>query len=322
MVGGSFRLLVGVLPALAVFVVGLGLQFFPVSYAAETNVIGLGEAISVKPGGLFFMEDYLSANSSATSYAGYWDLALNVGLLFAVLFLPYIFLVVKGFFRNGVLDLWTGLLVVGAFGCLLVPFAALTLWWRWMFMLVYPLTFYALSGLRRLFGKSREGKIRFASLISSKKSAVIVLLTFGLGAAYLATPVLIAFAGASVPFFPSTSLYFSTSPCVPYEDVDSVIQAMTWLNSNLDQDSIVVLQYVFLSWGQLYLDNSHTIMNVHSDVDLAVNTAFDHGFTRVFFVYWNQPIGWTTVVVPERFVSVQDFGRISVYVSENASIGV
>jgi len=92
MVGGSFRLLVGVLPALAVFVVGLGLRFFPVSYAAETNVIGLGEAISVKPGGLFFMEDYLSANSSATSYAGYWDLALNVGLLFAVLFLPYIFL--------------------------------------------------------------------------------------------------------------------------------------------------------------------------------------------------------------------------------------
>jgi len=67
MVGGCFRLFVGGLPALAVFLVGLGLRFFPVSYVAETNVIEVGEPLSVEAGGLFFMEDYLSANSSAAS---------------------------------------------------------------------------------------------------------------------------------------------------------------------------------------------------------------------------------------------------------------
>lgn len=149
---GSKRLLLGVLPAMVVFVIGLGLRFFPIVYVAETNVIEVGEAMSVKAGGLFFLENYLAENASVISYSGYWDLVLNVVLLFVFLFLPYVFLVVKGFFRNGVLDFWTGLLLVGAFGCLFVPFAALELWYRWMFMLVYSFTFYAVSGFRRLAG--------------------------------------------------------------------------------------------------------------------------------------------------------------------------
>jgi hypothetical protein len=210
----SKRLLLGVLPALAVFVIGMGLRFFPVGYVAETNVIEVGETVSVKAGGLFFLENYLAENSSAISYSGYWDLALSVSMLFAFLFLPYLFLVVKGFFRNSVLDFWTGLLLVGAFGCLLVPFAALQLWYRWMFMLVYPFTFYAVSGFRRLTGRFRGDRLRFCSWFSNKKAVAMVLLTFALGIAYLVTPCLMILAKWSLPMSPSTSLYFSTSPTV------------------------------------------------------------------------------------------------------------
>lgn len=316
MFSGAKRLVLGVLPALAVFVIGMGLRFFPVGYVAETNVIQVGETVSVKAGGLFFLENYLAENSSAISYGGYWDLALNVCMLFAFLFLPYLFLVVKGFFRNSVLDFWTGLLVIGAFGCLLVPFAALQYWYRWMFMLVYPFTFYAVSGFRRLAGRFKGDRSRFSSWFSNKKAAAMVLLTFALGIAYLVTPGLMMFAGASLPMSPSTSLYFSTSPTVPYEDVDSVVAAMGWLNDNMDGVSSVILQSVFLFYGQLYLDKDKPIVLVQSDVDLAVKTAVDYGFGSVFFVYWNQPIGWVGVSVPDGFVSVQDFGRISVYAYE------
>ena len=55
---------------------------------------------------------------------------------------------------------------------------------------------------------------------------------------------------------------------------------------------------------------------MQNDVNLATQTAFNRGYNRVYFVYWNQPIGWVGVSVPESFVSVQDFGRISVYVYE------
>ncbi len=318
---GSKRLALGVLPALSVFVVGLGLRFFPIRYVTETNVITAGDGVSGRAGGLFFLVDYLQVQNSVDSYANYWVLALSVGLLFAVLFVPYLLLVAKGFFRNGVLDLWTALLLVGAFGCLVVPFCALNLWHRWMFMLVFPFTFYAVNGFGRLYSGFRGVKVRFSSWVSSRKGSAMVLLTFALGMAYLATPVSMVYASASVPAVSGTYLYFSTNPTVPYEDVDGVVEAMGWLDDSLDAVSCVVLQHAFVTWGQLYLDRSHVIVQFESDIDLAVNTAFSSGFSRVFFVWWNQPIGWYGVSVPDYFVSVQDFGRISVYEYEGVNVG-
>jgi hypothetical protein len=183
-----------------------------------------------------------------------------------------------------------------------------------MFMLVYPFTFYAVYGFVKLLRKSSfQGKIRFSSLASNKKATGMILLTLCLGVAYLATPVTMAYANKSVPNITRTQVYFSTDPAVPYQDVDSVVQAMGWLNNNLDAASCVILQNHFLNWGKLYLDNVHTIVTYESNLDSAVNKTIACGFSRVFFVWWNQPIGWNDVSVPQSFVRVQDFGRISVY---------
>jgi hypothetical protein len=318
---GSKRLALAVLPALAVFMTGIWLRIFPVYHALGTNVISAGDAVSAQQGSLFFMVDYLRVKSSVDYYASYWTLALSVGLLFAVLYLPYLFLVAKGFFKNRVLNLWIMLLLIGAFGCLVVPFFALEYWHRWMFMLVYPFTFYAANGLYRIARKFREGKFGFSSWFSNKKAAAMILLTFSLGVAYLATPVSMVYASVSVPSITATYLYFSNSPTVPYEDVNSVVQAMSWLNDNLNETSCVVLQHAFLSWGQLYLDESHAIVHFENDINSAVNTALGRGFSHVFFVWWNTPIGWYGISVPEYFVSVQDFGRISVYAYEGGNVG-
>jgi hypothetical protein len=317
----SIRLGLATLPALTVFLVGMGLRVFPMSYAYETNVIrAANDGVQARVGGLSFIVDYLRIQSTVDSYGSYLSLALSVGLLFVVLFLPYFFLVVKGFFRNGVLNLWTGLLLVGAFGCLIVPFAALQYWHRWMFMLVYPFTFYAVSGFGRLRAKFRERKSSSFSWFSNRRATGMVLATFALGIAYLATPVLMVYTTGNVPAVTGTYLYFSTSPTVPYEDVTSVVEAMNWLNDRLDAFSCVVLQWAFLRWGELCLDNSHEIVHFQTNVNSALNTGLANGFARVFFVWWNEPIGWYGISVPDSFVSVQDFGRISVYVYEGVSV--
>jgi hypothetical protein len=126
---------------------------------------------------------------------------------------------------------------------------------------------------------------------------------------------------SSVSSFSGISLYFSASPTVPYEDLNGVVQSMNWLNENLDADSCVALQHAFLRWGELYLDESHAIVHFEIGVDSAVNTAFEYGFSSVFFVWWNEPIGWYGISVPESFVRVQDFGRISVYTYEGGVVG-
>jgi hypothetical protein len=318
---GSIRLGLAALPALTVFLVGMGLRVFHVSYATETNVIkAAGDVVPARVGGLSFLVDYLHIQSSVDSYASYFNLALSVGLLFAVLFLPYIFLVAKGFFRNGVLNLWTGLLLVGSFSCLIIPFAALQYWHRWMFMLVYPFTFYAVNGFGRLLSKVREKNTSLSSWFSDRKAATMVLITFYLSVAYLATPVLMVYTNASVPAVTGTYLYFSTSPTVPYQDVNGVVEAMGWLNEHLNAGSCVALQHAFLGWGQLYLDESHEIVHFEFDVNSALNTGLANGFSSVFFVWWNAPIGWYYISVPEDFVRVQNFGRISVYAYEGVTI--
>jgi hypothetical protein len=322
---GSIRLGLATLPALTVFLVGMGLRFFPVRYATETNVIYTSDAVRAKVGGLSFLVDYLHIQSSVDSYASYSNLALSVGVLFAVLYLPYLFLVAKGFFKDRILGIWTAFLCIGAFGCLIFPFSALEYWHRWMFMLVYPLTFYAVNGFSILKGKlAANAKHHFSSWLSNKKPAAMIVLTFSIGIAYLASPMWLSYANvayangslSSVSSFSGISLYFSASPTVPYEDVDSVIQSINWLNENLDAYSCVVLQHAFLRWGELYLDKSHAIVHFTSDVNLAASTSFSNGFSRVFFVWWNEPIGWYGISVPESFIRVQDFGRISVYAYE------
>jgi hypothetical protein len=318
---GFKRLVLAALPALTVFLTGIWLRIFPVYHAPGTNVISAGDAVSAQQGSLFFMVDYLRIQTSIDHYASYWSLASSVGLLFAVLYLPYLFLIAKGFFKNHILNLWTMLLLIGALGCMVVPFFALQYWYRWMFMLVYPFTFYAVNGVGKLLlHKTLSGEKAGSSLwFSNKKAVAAILVTFSLGAAYLATPMLMVYSSVSVPSVTATYLYFSTSPTVPYEDVNSVVQTMSWLNGNMDAASCVILQNAFTSWGRLYLDKSREIVQFNNDVNTAVNTAFGHGFSRVFFVWWNTPIGWYGISVPQSFVSVQGFGRISVYAYEGGN---
>ena len=309
----SPRLLLGLIPALIVFGIGLYLRITGYTFPSQSNIVWAKDLTSGKVG-LFFLVNYLETQTSVDAYSSYFNLALNVGLLFAVLFVPYIILVLKGFFRNSVLDFWTLLLLIGSFSCLIIPFAAVSLWHRWMFMLVYPFTFYAINGLYRFYEKIKGKRFNF-SWLSHRHILVMVFVTFALGIGYLATPILMNVVGDnfSVPSATGTYFYISTAPGVPYEDVEGVNLAMNWLNSNMDENSSVVLQHAYLFWGQYGLDRSHRIFHFNLDVDLAVNLAFEEGFERVYFVWWNEPLGWYGVDVPEYFDSVEDFGRISVY---------
>ncbi|MEM3726193.1 MAG: hypothetical protein QXK98_04955 [Candidatus Bathyarchaeia archaeon] len=310
----SKRLLLACSPALAVFAVGIFLRFFPVHYVVETNVLRAGDADYARVGGIFFLTNYLSVKTSVDWYASYFDLALSVVLLFCLLYLPYLFLVWKGFFKNRVLSLWTALLLVGAFGCLVFPFCALEYWHRWMFMLVYPFAFYAVNGLRGFMGNYDGGSLGLGGAFSDRKVKGMVLLTVLLGSVYLATPVLMSTVNFGVFAFNPVNRYFSFAPTVPYEDVDDVVRAMEWLNENMGSESCVVLQHAFLWWGKLYLGDNHVIVHFENDVGSALDSAFEHGFDRVYFVWWNTPIGWYGITVPEGFVRLCDFGRISVYV--------
>ena len=60
--------------------------------SVATNIISSGDAVLAHPGRLFFLVDYLQVKNSVDIYGSYFSLVFNIGLLFAVLFLPYFIL--------------------------------------------------------------------------------------------------------------------------------------------------------------------------------------------------------------------------------------
>jgi hypothetical protein len=311
-------------PAFIVFLIGIFFRVFPAGYSVVTNILGSGDAVNAGLGKLasgnvvnaglresFFLVDYFGVKSSLDYYPSYGYLALNVVVLFVLLYVSYLFLVWKGFFRNGMLDTWTALLLVGSFCCLVFPFCAVQYWHRWMFMLAYPFTFYAINALNRFSAKHSGAQL--APRILSRKLMGFLLATCLLGSVYLATPVLMSTLNVGVFSIPFVYKYFSSSPTVPYQDVDGVVQAMEWLNKNMSNSSCVILHQAFLFWGELHLDKSHTIVAFESDFNAGLAVASKNGFTYTYSVWWNQNIGWYDITIPSCFVRVKDFGRISVY---------
>ena len=322
----SKTLIFAVLPALLVFLAGIYLRMFPVPFerllAVGPNLVWVKDTALQSYGKLFFFVNYLGMNTGLDIYPNYLFLALNVSALFALLYLPYFYLVWKGFFRNRILDVWTCLLLLGSFGCLVFPFFALEYWHRWMFMLVYPFTFYAVNGakilLRRL-QREKTSKGKLGNLRS--KAGVMILATVFLGATYLATPFLMVNVGVGIYCLCPICRYFSSSPTVPYQDIDGTVQAVHWLKDNMENGSCAVLQNAFVAWARLYLENSHNVIGYMNDVDLGVDFALQNGYEHIYFVCWNENIGWYGAYVPECFVELERFSRISIYEYAGGNIG-
>jgi len=113
----------------------------------------------------------------------------------------------------------------------------------------------------------------------------------------------------TVNYVPSTM----QSNSLPLVDVNSTVNALKWVDTRMDNSSAFLAQDAFYWWSQLCLNDTHTIVYFKNDFDDAIRVAHEHGFSTVYFVWWNEPIGWYGITVPEGFVRLRDFCRISVY---------
>ena len=311
-----FRLFVAIVPAVFVFF-GNFLFVSPYATPLANNLVWVHDSVFAHPAGLFFLTDYLNVSTPIESYGSYFSLFYDVVSLFVLLFAVLLPLIVVGYFRDRVFGSWTLLLLVGALGCLVVPFAALLLWARWMLMLVVPFTFFAANGLWKVL-KSPGGFsiLRFFRRLKITKTVGVglVLVSVVLGALFMVWPLsegrygVIGW-GGTFKYIPSTMQCSS----VPLQDTEGVIQAYEWLNTNMDGDSSLLVHDVFDFWTMLYLDPDHRAFLFDIDLEVAAAFAVDDGYSSAYFVWWNEDIGWYNLRVSDDWVSVQDFGQISIY---------
>jgi hypothetical protein len=311
-----YRLFVAIIPTLIIFF-GNFLWTSPYAAPLERNMIWLQDSTWAHPGGLFFLTNYLQVSTPIESYSSYLELLYHVGSLLVLLYAIVSPLIAVGYFRDRVLGVWTFLLLVGSLGCLVVPFSALLLWGRWMLMLVFPFTFFAANGLWKA-AKSLEGvsvsKFLGWFKVTKKVGIGLALVSVIVGGLFMTWTLVdgkygVIGWGGTFKYVPSTM----QSSSVPLRDTEGVIKAYEWLNSNMDSDSSLLVHDVFEFWTLLYLNHDYTAFIFDSDLEAASNRAVDEGFSSAYFVWWNEDISWYNLRLSNDWVSVQDYGRISVY---------
>jgi len=310
--------LLAALPAAAVFLTGILLRFYPIYQVAEPNVLVAFQRQGHYSGPLFFLTNYLSVADTFQHYPTYLDLVASVGSLFIILYAALFPLVVVGFFRQRVLDVWTAILCVGAFGCLAVPFFALDFWNRWMLMLVFPLTYYAVNGFVKILHSTMPAALSLRPLgalkVGTRAAKGLVLVSVVCGFVFMTSPMFLGRGGVFA--LPTTVVYIpSTMLCntVPLVDVDGVVEAFRWVDTTMDEDSCLLAHDALFYWARFSLNGQCTIVFFKNDVYGAVGLGAEHGCERFLLVWWNRDIGWYGFKVPETFKPVYDAGRISVF---------
>lgn len=329
-VGEALRVVGAISPTLGLFIIRIFLISFPFSYSVSNlDYISASQSAGHYNGIFFFFTNYLQVSDSFQFYSSYFTLVSHVVSLFALLFLILLPLILHGFFRDTILDGWTGLLLVGSLGALIVPWFALDEWSRWMLMLVYPFTFYAVNGIGKVVHANKVMCVKSPNWrglrglrIHKQSAAILIIVSFSLGSVFTAFPLVNGQYGlvglpTTVRYVPST-MQGNTLPLV---DVDSTVEALKWVNIRMNGTSAFLAQNAFLWWSLQNLANSHAIVYFDRNIDAAINAAHAQGFRTIYFVWWNTNIDWYDITVPSSFVPLQNFGRISVYsyVGENFS---
>lgn len=293
----QYNVLGAILLSMVIFLVGVYLRLFPIPFLSETNVIDIYQP-PPRPGGLFFLVNYVDV-SFPLGYPTYLHLVSHVFSLFGVLYLLCLPLVFIGFFRDKILDSWTLLLIVGSFNGLITPFVALDFWYRWMYMLIYPFTFYVVTGIEKVLKSKSESvhpdwKWTKWMKVSKRMMLGILLSSILLGFVFM------------------DSIMLENS--VPMQDTKGTIETLQWLNKQMNASSSVLAHQAIFHWARLYLDETHMIISFETDVERALSIALENGFNPIYLIWWNENIGWYDIAVPEYFVS-QPFssGRMSVF---------
>jgi hypothetical protein len=201
----------------------------------------------------------------------YFQMASSIILFFLYCYLPILPLAVIGIIgeiKDVSLRFWTVVCVIAVFLPLLSPEKTLKAWQRWAFMLVYPLSFYAIEGLsilRKIKFKFRPWERRpiiFDAQLPTTLAVVFIisLLTIGFIAMTPKSP----FPYYNLRYTDLRWIQMKIPPSMrqntlPMEESSDAVKALNWINENAQGKSCVLVDISLRGFAALYLNKSKAI---------------------------------------------------------------
>jgi hypothetical protein len=243
--------------------------------------------------------------------------------------LPLVFLGIKGL-RDRVLKYWILLCVGIVLVEMVFPNAPLYFWIRWVYLLVYPLLFFAVQGLEKLwrFAPNAKGKIK--RLLPKVFAIAYLCSLLALSGYYLTTSPENAF-----PYFSQYNPYLTEIPSsmlqntVSITDNPSLVTCFEWLNNNTAESSVIVSHYALYNYAAIYISSRLIVpvlqgpsmwanmQNATTLADQMLSTANKYsagGQIKVYTVWWTSGDGWYGIrSLPSDFTQVYHSGKMAAY---------
>ena len=210
------------------------------------------------------------------AWSSYLWAVQDVFSIFLVCFLILLPFVVNGFKRDKLLDPMVGLLLLGSFSIIVSPWFAVPGYQRWLMLLVFPFSVYAVRGFEHfhLFDKG-----------SFRKLVVILSIFMVIGVGYSSG----AFSYVVLPnSWVPTSLAQSS---IGWNQVDDVKGVLRWLDENAVANSSVLSEERFYGWTLIYLKRANNDVEVisygaNSLPTPALEKALGDGFSCVYLIWY------------------------------------
>lgn len=230
---------------------------------------------------------------------------MAVGTLGFLLYcsLPIIPVVLLGLkrFKNLEMIVWMGWCLIGAFLPIFSGFPLFPLGYRWILLMVFPLSFVAIEGIKQF----NRLKLR----------AVLVGILILLSASFVVLP-----AEAALPFFVAFPNYVPSSMLqngVPQRDCADVVKVMEWTKANMKANDVLLVHDAFHGWALLYSDKTRVVSYGYGDPAAAAVEIHADCSDRIYVVWWVAGKGWHGLAsLPTSFTEVYRSNEIAAYVYE------
>jgi len=234
------------------------------------------------------------------SFGSYIWVVQDVLSIFAVCYLALVPFVLKGFRRDSLLDPLLGLLLFGSFSVAVVPWLAVPGYQRWLMLLVFPFSVYAVLGFEhfRLLDKG-----------FSRKLAAILLVFIVIGGGY--STGVFSYVGKAPNSYVAVDL---TQSSIVWSQIDDVVDVLRWLDENALSNSSVLAEERFYGWTLIYLDRASSDVEVvpygaGSPPWAALEKALNNGFRCVYLIwYTDSTLDDFQMVYSRNSVSVFEYG--------------
>jgi len=197
--------------------------------------------------------------------------------IFVVCYLALTPFVLRGFMRDSLLDPVFGLLLFGSLSVVVVPWLGVPGYQRWLMLLVFPLSVYAVFGLERfrLFEKRHFTKL-----------AVVLMVFMVVGVGY--STGMFSYVGRLPNSYVAVDLVQSS---IAWNHVDDVKDVLRWLDENALCNSSVLAEERFYGWTVIYMRRASTDVYVvpygaNSPPWTALEIALDNGVRCVYLIWY------------------------------------